>query len=129
MVPNEAVLVGLGVAAVVPSVLNVVSGGSPSVVLLPLIDSANHLETAGSSIDFNPLTGAFELSVQPDCIVAESDGKQQLFISYGPKKDTELLLNYGFIPGVRGSDSDAVGDNDSEAQRQALAEAFSSRNG
>lgn len=126
--PNDAVLCGLGLVAVLPGILNLVSGGKNTVVLLPLIDSANHMESAGSSIEYNPLSNAFELSIQPDCVVPEEDGQQQLYISYGSKGDTELLLNYGFLPGVGSGGADGDDEAARETQRQQLAEAFIARN-
>lgn len=132
-VPNELVLAGLGLLAFVPAVVNRVSGatgggGKRSVVLLPLIDSANHVESVSSSIDYNPLSGAFELSLKPDCIlVDEQNRQQQLCISYGNKGDLELLLNYGFLPGVEGGDG-VDEESARERQRRNLAEAIVSRN-
>lgn len=122
---NDVVFVGLGILALIPLLLNLIGGDQKSIVLLPLIDSANHLESVNSSIDFNPLSGAFELTVQPDCIVSEDDGQQQLYISYGAKRDNELLLNYGFLPGV--ACGDGMDESDRDRQRQELAEAFLSR--
>jgi hypothetical protein len=91
-------------------------------VLLPLIDSANHFESADSTIDFNVLANAFELSIGPNCIKEEADGQQQLYISYGRKSDTELLLNYGFLP-------DVPCDNiDNDMLRRQMADAFVKRN-
>ena len=57
-------------------------------------------------INYNQLSESFNLSVGENCIV-DTNGKKQLFISYGKKKDTELLLNYGFLQGVDVSDSNA----------------------
>lgn len=124
--PTDAVLYGLGIVAVLPSLYNAVAGQPSLVVLLPLIDSANHLESAGSSVDYNPLSRAFELSLQPNCIVPEGDGTQQLYISYGPKKDAELLLNYGFLPDVLGGEGSD--ETARQEQRRELAQTFLSRN-
>jgi len=124
--PNEAVLYVLGILAVLPGVFNIVLGGKKTVVLLPLIDSANHLESVGSSIEFSPLSGTFELSIQPDCIVADEEDGQQLYISYGKKGDAELLLNYGFLPGVKAAAG--IGEEAEDAQRRLLAESFLARN-
>jgi hypothetical protein len=73
-----------------------------SAVMLPLIDSANHMDGADSSIAFDPLTGSFELSIGPNCLVREEEDEKvvQLYISYGIKSMEELLLNHGFLPGV-----------------------------
>lgn len=93
-IPVAAVLATA--VSIIPTVLQ----QKKSAVLLPLIDSANHLEAADSSINFDPLKGSFELSIGPNCLVKENDGSTQLYISYGPKSKEELLLNYGFLPGV-----------------------------
>lgn len=102
-----------------PLLLNLVFPDQGDVVLLPLIDSANHLESADSSISFDPLEGTFSLEVGPNCIVTEEDSKSQLYISYGPKSDLELLLNYGFLPSVPCSDGEDEASRD--AQRRQLA--------
>lgn len=128
-VPDERVFAGLAVAALLPAVRNLVAGGqTSSVVLLPLIDSANHLESVNSAIAYNPLSGAFELSISPDCVVAEPDGQQQVYISYGKKGDTELLLNYGFLPGIAACQDDAADEAARTQQRQQLAQGFVARN-
>jgi hypothetical protein len=64
------------------------------------------------------------LSLQcPKCFVSRDD-KTQLFVSYGPKTDTELLLNYGFYRMYRALKvTTAVRDQ----QRRRLAEAFQDR--
>lgn len=117
---NDAVLLALAVVAAIPSFLNLVQQSPPAAVLLPLIDSANHLEEADSSIEYNSLSDCFTLSGGSKCLVKEND-KQQLYISYGKKKDTELLLNYGFLRGVSS-------EGDSSTRRQMLAERFLSNN-
>jgi hypothetical protein len=99
--PSEFVFYGLSIMAVAPLLWNVLVQTNKSVVLLPLIDSANHLETAESSIVFNPLSGCFELSLQPSCIVPQRNAdddhpQQQVYINYGTKKDTELLPTMAF---------------------------------
>mmetsp|Transcript_26357 Transcript_26357/g.64236 ORF Transcript_26357/g.64236 Transcript_26357/m.64236 type:complete len:372 (-) Transcript_26357:1697-2812(-) len=117
---NDIVLALLALVAGIPVVLSALMKDSPVAVLLPLIDSANHLEDADSMIDYSQLGETFNLSVGEKCIV-DTNGKKQLFISYGKKKDTELLLNYGFLQGVD------VSDSSSDARRQKLAEEFLSR--
>lgn len=107
---SDTILLGLAALAVSPFVLNNIFPDKGEAVLLPLIDSANHLEEADSSIQYDPLGGAFSLSVGPKCLVAEDDSETQLYISYGPKSDGELLLNYGFLPGM----PSASDDEDSE---------------
>jgi hypothetical protein len=113
---NEAVLLGLGLAAAIPAILNLVTQSPPVAVMLPLIDSANHLNEADSCIDYSPLSKSFTLTAGSKCFVDE-DGKRQLYVSYGIKKDTELLLNYGFLRGVSS-------DGDDDTRRKELAEAF-----
>ena len=117
---NDIVLAGLALIAGIPVLASILSKDSPVAVLLPLVDSANHLEEADSSIDYSPLDESFSLTIGKNCIV-ESCGKDQLFISYGRKKDTELLLNYGFLEGVDLSD-----END-DSRRRKLVETFLSR--
>jgi hypothetical protein len=114
---NDAVLLGLAAVAAVPSLFNIVKQTPPVAVLLPLIDSANHLEEADSSIEYSSLNDSFVLSGGSKCLVKEKNGKQQLCISYGKKKDTELLLNYGFLRGV-------PSDGDATERRRRLAETF-----
>ena len=125
---QDLVLVGLAAVAGLPALINIISSSYQSssvAVLLPLIDSANHREDADSVIEYSPLQNSFTLSGGQKCIVEESEGKKQLYISYGKKKDTEYLLNYGFLPsaavasGMRGDDT---------SRRRRLAEQFLARN-
>ena len=116
---SDIVLLTLGALAAFPVIANIVSQDSPSAVLLPLIDSANHLEEADSSITYSALDDAFTMIAGGKCII-EENGKKQLYISYGKKKDTELLLNYGFLPDIQ-----TTGDR--RSTRTKLAEAFISR--
>ena len=99
-------------------------------VLLPLIDSANHLEEAKSIIDYNPVNREFTLEIGSNCQVEEENGKTQLFVSYGLKTDRELLLNYGFLPGETGVtvEDEAGEDMLRDAQRKELAEIFVRQN-
>mmetsp|Transcript_27101 Transcript_27101/g.74356 ORF Transcript_27101/g.74356 Transcript_27101/m.74356 type:complete len:392 (+) Transcript_27101:111-1286(+) len=115
---NDIILLALATIGAIPSVLSLIKSSPPVAVLLPLIDSANHLEEADSSIQYSPLTDSFDLTGGSKCLVTEDDGKQQLFISYGKKSDKELLLNYGFLKGVPSND-----DTDRE-RRKKLAEKF-----
>lgn len=108
-----------------PVILNFLSdniaGGRIEAVMLPFIDSANHKETSRSEISFDPLKGAFTVSVDgPSCIEKDGD-MNQFYISYGTKYDTELLLNYGFLNGLKES---YEGQKD---RRRLLAETFNSR--
>jgi hypothetical protein len=119
--PSEAVLAGLAVAAVLPTLLTLTKQEAATAVLLPVIDSANHLEQADSTIVFDPVKGCFELSIGPACLVQEGDSTTtQLYVSYGKKSDRELILNYGFLPGV------PVTLDDDEYRRN-LAQAFLER--
>mmetsp|Transcript_53119 Transcript_53119/g.60188 ORF Transcript_53119/g.60188 Transcript_53119/m.60188 type:complete len:431 (-) Transcript_53119:33-1325(-) len=105
---NDAILYGLAALAAIPSVINMFKGSPPVAVLLPLIDSANHDEGADSLIEYSHLTDSFDLSGGSKCLQTEENGKQQLYISYGKKSPTELLLNYGFLKDVsNGSEGDA----------------------
>jgi hypothetical protein len=99
--PSDLFLFGLAVLGALPVLVNVASPKEEKAVLLPLIDSANHLATADSIIEYNPLSSEFTLSVGPKCLVEEEGSKTQLYISYGAKSDAELLNNYGFLPGVK----------------------------
>lgn len=119
---NDLVLAGLAATVGVPALASIISKDSPVAVLLPLIDSANHVEEADSDIDYSPLTESFTLGIGEKCVI-NTNGKDQLFISYGTKKDTELLLNYGFLPGLDLSDSS---DSD-DGRRRRLAETFLAR--
>jgi hypothetical protein len=116
---SDTILLALGLVAAIPAILNLLTQSPPAAVLLPLIDSANHLEEADSAIDYSPLSDSFTLTAGKKCFV-EENGKKQLYISYGKKKDTELLLNYGFLRRVQS-------DGDSETRRQKLAESFVSK--
>ena len=100
--PSLLVLGALAVVAVAPLAA---TREEQAVCLLPFIDSANHLHDADSQIQYDPRTDSYQLSVGPKCV--DSDTKQ-LYISYGQRSDAELLLNYGFLPGLDvtdGSDS------------------------
>lgn len=90
----------------------------PVVALLPLIDSANHLETADSKIEFVPSKKSFDLSIGPKCV---DESSSQLYISYGGQSDAALLLNHGFLPSVQAGDS-------ASSIRKSLAEAYLARN-
>ena len=124
--PSDIVLLGLALLGAMPALLSFAFPDKGNAVLLPLIDSANHVETADSSIEYNPLAKTFTLNVGPKCLVQEDGGETQLYVTYGPKSDAELLLNYGFLPGVPCSDGDDEAARDS--QRARLAEAFVRRN-
>lgn len=119
---NDLVLLGIGAVAALPLLINLVTQKPPVAVLLPLIDSANHREEVDSSIEYNPLTDSFNLVTggannNSQCIITEPNGKEQLYVSYGKKKDSELLLNYGFLRGV-------PTEGDTSSRRKQLATMF-----
>jgi len=116
---NDAVLLALAALGSVPSLINLLRESPPVAVLLPLIDSANHLEEADSSIEYSAITDSFELNGGPGCLLKEDDGTQQLYISYGKKSDKELLLNYGFLRGTSYNKGE-----DETSRRKQLAEKF-----
>ena len=117
---NDAILIALAALGTLPTLINLLRESPPAAVLLPLIDSANHLEEADSSIEYSPLTDSFDLKGGKGCLLQEEDGRQQqLYISYGKKSEQELLLNYGFLKGT----SYEVGTDATERRRQ-LAETF-----
>ena len=118
---HDSVLLGLAALAISPFLVNLAMPTKGDVVLLPYIDSANHLEEADSSIQYDPLGGVFSLSVGSKCLVRERAGTQ-LYISYGPRSEGALLLNYGFLPGLLPSNVDDETSND--AQRKTMAEEF-----
>lgn len=91
------VLGALAVTAVLPLVLNLVQPATQRAVMLPLIDSANHRGDADSKLEYDPLQKTFQLSIGPNCVDLTT---KQVFVRYGAKKDTELLINYGFLPDV-----------------------------
>lgn len=100
--------------------------GSKEAVMLPLVDSANHIQEADSVIEYDPSIDGFVLSLGRKCLVKEVDGdgeRAQACISYGIKSDSELLINYGFLRGVK-NDEDGIQDE----KRQRLAEEFVRRN-
>ena len=123
--------VPMAILAASPVVLTMVANkkGSKEAVMLPLIDSANHLEEADSVIEFDPSVGAFVLSLGRKCLVKEVDKtgeKAQVCISYGLRGDSELLVNYGFLRGVSMEKVGSV--NDRNGIRKLLAETYLSRN-
>jgi len=132
---DERVTLLLGLIAFAPLLLNFFDDqfGNPGqgrdAVLLPFIDSANHDEGSRSIIQLDPAKGMFTLCVSGrNCFrVDEDNDMSQLYISYGVKRDTELLLNYGFLPGVKTSD-DGAEDSERDVVRKALIDAFVDRN-
>lgn len=125
--------VPLAIVAAAPVVLTVIADqkGSKEAVMLPLIDSANHLQEADSVIEYDPAVDGFVLSLGRKCLVREvEEGREraQVCISYGVRKDSELLLNYGFLRGVTMDGIKDDGGEDRGEIRKRLAEAFVSRN-
>ena len=98
--------------------------GSKEAVMLPFIDSANHLQEADSVIEYDPVKESFVLSLGRRCLVKEQDGSAQVCISYGIRSDSELLLNYGFVRGFS-----MEGLTDRSLIRKRLAEAYLSGSG
>lgn len=123
---DETVTLVLLALSCAPVILNFISETfslkKMDAVLLPLIDSANHMESSGSTIEFDPIKGEFTVSCERNSIVEEPNGKKQLYISYGSKRDTELLLNYGFLSNF---EFDASLSDDE--RRQMLAQEFNAR--
>jgi len=124
----------LAIVAASPVALTIIADqkGSKEAVLLPLIDSANHLQEADSVIEYDPAVDGFVLSLGRKCLVKEVDEageRAQVCISYGVRKDSELLVNYGFLRGVtmEGLDNEE-GDENRDGIRQRLAEQFEIRN-
>jgi hypothetical protein len=120
--PNvqDSYLVTLAAISILPILFNVIAPDKGEAVLLPFIDSANHLEGVSSSIQFDPLRKEFNLLAGHDCFVHE-ENRTQFYISYGSKSDKELLLNYGFLPGLKSSDFEYDSD---DAIRRKLAKIF-----
>ncbi|GAX13036.1 hypothetical protein FisN_2Hh517 [Fistulifera solaris] len=118
---DDTTLALLGVAGLLfasfPTVLQLLQ--KPMVALLPLIDSANHLETADSQIEYVPSKKTFDLVIGPQCI---DNDTSQLYISYGKQSDEALLLNHGFLPNLQKR------PGDTGSIRQSLIEAYHARN-
>ena len=124
--------VPLAIVAAAPVVLTMIANqkGTKEAVMLPLIDSANHLQEADSEIEFDPSVEGFVLSLGRKCLVKEEDEtgeKAQVCISYGLRGDSELLVNYGFLRGVNMGTA-AGDDEDRNGIRKQLAETYLSRN-
>ena len=108
---TDAIVIACTIIAILPIILfNFVLGSSSSGngVLLPMIDSANHKADADSCIEYDPFKDSFELSLGDKCLGKDD----QIFISYGNNKsDSELLLNYGFLPDVVVDDPECTNEN------------------
>ena len=122
---DENITLLLLLFACAPVLLNFVSDqfgdSNMEAVLLPFIDSANHKEKANSEISFDPFKSAFTVSTVGTNAVEKDGKKNQFYISYGEKFDTELLLNYGFLNGVREN------FENQQERRKLLADTFNSR--
>jgi hypothetical protein len=108
-------LLGIAMVSSILLMVNQKQQEQKEAVLLPFIDSANHLDDADSLIEYDPITQAFTLTIGPKCVL-----DNQVYVSYGKKSDIEWLLNYGFLPGVNCYDN----NQDEDAQRKQLAEEF-----
>ncbi|CAM9340116.1 unnamed protein product, partial [Laminaria digitata] len=61
-------------------------------VLVPFVDSMNHITTATTELSFSPVSGDLSVSVNR----GYGEG-EQVYISYGRKSNDELLQFYGFV--------------------------------
>lgn len=120
----------LAIVAASPVALTIVADqkGSKEAVMLPFIDSANHLQEADSVIEYDPAVDAYVLSLGRKCLVKETDGAEeraQVCISYGIRKDSDLLMNFGFLRGVtlEGRVNDERSNNRDDI-RKRLADEF-----
>jgi len=124
---DERLTIVLLILSCAPIVLSFVSENfgmkTMDAVLLPFIDSANHDETARTNIQFDPLKGKFTVTAEGKSCIKEEDGKsKQFYITYGEKRDTELLLNYGFL-----NSFDSVASESEDDRRRRLADTFNAR--
>lgn len=124
---GDAIAAACGAVALAPLIHSIVSGGESTnegnAVLLPFIDSANHSENAESNIQYDPLKDCFTLSIGNNCYVEDGDsGRTQLFVSYGKRSDSELLLNYGFLTDYCADVG--IDETNRDERWKALAEAF-----
>jgi len=122
---DDRITLVLGLVGFLPLLLKIIDqkrgNGVMDAVLLPFIDSANHAQEARSCIELNPLKRVFTVSMTGRNCLIEDNGRKQFYISYGVKRDTELLLNYGFLPGIslEGEEGGTY-----EAYRKRLVETF-----
>lgn len=126
-----------GLLVLGPALLSVLEEGNggksnskADAVMLPFIDSANHSDEAESNIEYDPVGGKFILDLGNNCLGEEDGDRQQLYINYGRRSDSELLLNYGFLPGVGASKGPPNADEDAvqDQQRARLAKEYVLRN-
>lgn len=68
--------------------------------LVPYVDFINHSPFSSSYVDARPIPKAFPWEPEEDEVVLFSDRSykkfEQVFISYGPRSNADLLLLYGF---------------------------------
>lgn len=122
---TDVIAAACAIVALLPLVIVLAMSSSSNVdaVLLPMIDSANHLEEADSCIEYDPFKDGFRLTLGEKCF----GDNGQIFISYGKNKsDAELLLNYGFLPGVQVRSCGSAKEIDD--YRTALATEFLKKN-
>merc|ERR1711862_963150 len=98
-------------------ILSYFNNNITTAVMLPYIDSANHNSNANSIIEYNPINNCFVLNIGNKCL----DVNNQLFITYGIKNDDELLINYGFLPGVFSNNDN---DDNRDGIRKKLADEY-----
>jgi len=117
-------------AVLAPAILSLAeeTGGTANAkadaVLLPYIDSANHSDDADSNIEYDPVNGIFILDIGNKCKVVEDDGRTQLYINYGKRTDSNLLLDYGFLTNMSAAKKILSEDE----RRARLAKEFVRRN-
>ena len=74
-------------------------------VLAPMIDSLNHKTTIKTDLDYDSIRQRFRLGVD----IPFKKG-EQVFMSYGPKSNDDLVLYYGFVESDNPSDIFEFGD-------------------
>ncbi|CAM9919254.1 unnamed protein product [Pylaiella littoralis] len=89
--------------------LNTALTGKPAkasdYVLVPFVDSMNHVTSAKTELSFSPVSGALGVSVNRGYREGE-----QAYISYGLKSNDELLQFYGFVEADCPADTYVVED-------------------
>eukprot|EP00903_Cladosiphon_okamuranus_P010829 g10230.t1 len=78
---------------------------APDYVLVPFVDSMNHVTSAKTELSFSPLSGDLVVSVNRGYREGE-----QAYISYGLKSNDELLQFYGFVEAGCPADTYVVED-------------------
>lgn len=82
----------LASAAVAAALFTQLRPPAPSVALLPIVDSCNHLSVAPAALALDPASGTF--AVRAVRGLAE---QEQLTLSYGPRHNDDLLQYFGFV--------------------------------